>query len=329
MFYSKIAKMLFWSIPMKSEKISIVIPCYNESDVVSETYWHIKKILDSESLQNYELIFVDDGSLDPTFKILNDLSIKDRSVKIISFSRNFGHEAAVTAGLNNTDGDLIFILDADLQDPPELMPDMIKILKNENADMVYGVRKVRKGETFFKKTSSKFFYRLLNYFSDVKLPLDTGDFRLINQKIVMEYRKLNEKNKYTRGLISWIGFKQVPMFYERQPRFSGTTKYNFRRLSRLASNAIFYFSKKPLMLAINLGFLSVIFCLLFSIYVFWGKFVKPLPGWASTLLIIIFFGGIQLLTIGVLGLYLGNIFDEVKNRPEYIIDKKINFGGFG
>lgn len=310
---------------MENDKISIIVPCYNESDVVSETYMHIKKILKYANLLNHELIFIDDGSLDPTFRILYELSVVDLTVKIISFSRNFGHEAAVTAGLNNTSGDLIFILDADLQDPPELIPEMIEILKKENADMVYGVRKVRKGETFFKKTTSKLFYRLLNYFSDVKLPLDTGDFRLVNRKIVTEYRKLNEKNKYTRGLISWIGFKQVPIFYERQPRFSGTTKYNFKRLSRLASNAIFYFSKKPLMLAINLGFLSVIFCLVFSIYVFWGKFVKPLPGWASTLLIIIFFGGIQLLTIGVLGLYLGNIFDEVKNRPEYIIDKKINF----
>lgn len=309
---------------MENELLSIVVPCYNEESVIEETYRHLKKVMQENLYRDYEFIFVDDGSQDATYSLLFNLANLDTCLKILSFSRNFGHEAAVTAGLNFASGDLVVILDADLQDPPELIPLMIELYKKEKADMVYGVRKIRKGETFIKKITSKWFYRILNFLSDVKLPLDTGDFRLMSKKIVHEYRKLKEKNKYTRGLISWVGFKQVPFYYERQPRFSGNTKYNVRKLSALASNAIFYFSKKPLTLAMNLGFFSVLFCLFFSIYVFWGKFVKPLPGWASTLLIIIFFGGIQLLTIGVLGLYLGNIFDEVKNRPEYIISQFVN-----
>ena len=309
---------------MENEKISVVIPCFNEESVIFETYTRLVKVMIENHYQSYEFIFVNDGSNDKTFQILSEIAFNDKSTKIISFSRNFGHEPAVTAGLDHTTGELIFIIDADLQDPPELFPDMISLFRQESADIVYGVRQERKGESFFKKNSSKIFYRILNLLSDVKLPKDAGDFRLMNQRIVLEYRKLHEKNKYTRGLISWIGFKQVPFLFERQPRFSGSTKYNYSRLMHLATTAIFYFSKKPLLIAINLGFICVLASIVFSAYVFWGKFTAPLPGWASTLLIIIFFGGIQLLTVGVLGIYIGNIFDEVKNRPEYIIDQTIN-----
>jgi len=310
---------------MNKEKISVLIPCYNEESVVRETYNRLKKVMTENQYVYHELIFINDGSRDKTLEVLSVLSKSDSMVKVISFSRNFGHEPAVSAGLNNTTGDLIFIIDADLQDPPELFPAMIDLYRNESADMVYGVRKERKGDSFSKKITAKAFYRLLHWLSDVNLPVDAGNFRLINRRILIEYRNLHEKNKYTRGLMSWIGFKQVPFLYERDPRFSGYTKYNYNRMLTLASTAIFYFSKKPLMLAINLGFLSVMAGLIFSGYIFWGKLTNSVPGWASTLLIIIFFGGIQLITIGVLGLYMGNIFDEVKGRPEYIVEKKINF----
>jgi len=309
---------------MENEKISVVVPCFNEELVIFETYTRLVKVMTENHYPTYEFIFINDGSRDKTLHMLTELSSRDEAVKVISFSRNFGHEAAVTAGLNHTTGDLVFIIDADLQDPPELFPEMISLLKKEKADMVYGVRHMRKGETFLKKLTSKAFYRIMNFLSDVNIPKDVGDFRLINRRLVSEYRKLTEKNKFTRGLISWLGFKQVPFLYERQSRFSGSSKYNYSRLLRLATTAIFYFSKKPLLLAINLGFFCVLGSILFSAYVFWGKFTSPLPGWASTLLIIIFFGGIQLLTVGVLGIYIGNIFDEVKNRPEYIVDKMIN-----
>jgi dolichol-phosphate mannosyltransferase len=309
---------------MTNKMISVVVPCYNEEAVILETYNHLKKVMKENNFESYELIFINDGSKDRTFSILLDTASQDSTVKLISFSRNFGHEPAVTAGLDYTTGDLIFIIDADLQDPPELFPTMIDLYNKESADIVYGVRKERKGESFLKKFTAKTFYRTLNYLSDVNLPKDAGNFRLMNKRIVLEYRKLHEKNKYARGLISWIGFKQVPFAYERQPRFSGSSKYNYSRMVHLASTAIFYFSKKPLLLAINLGFFCVLASIIFSIYVFWGKMTSSLPGWASTLLIIIFFGGIQLLTIGILGIYMGNIFDEVKNRPEYIIDRTIN-----
>lgn len=309
---------------MNPGKISVVIPCYNEESVVRETYNRLKKVMTENKYTQHELIFINDGSRDKTFGILSNISKNDQTVKVISFSRNFGHEPAVSAGLNNSTGDLTFIIDADLQDPPELFPSMIDLCHKESADMVYGVRKERKGDSFSKKMTAKAFYRILHWLSDVNLPVDAGNFRLLNRRILTEYRNLHEKNKYARGLMSWIGFKQIPYIYERDPRFSGSTKYNYKRMLNLASTAIFYFSKKPLMLAINLGFISVLAGLIFSGYIFWGKLTNSVPGWASTLLIIIFFGGIQLITIGVLGLYIGNIFDEVKGRPEYIIEQIIN-----
>jgi len=310
---------------MLNLRISIIIPCYNEETVINETYKRIKKVLTGEGYLNHEILFVNDRSEDGTLSILKDIAILDKKVKVLNFSRNFGHEAATSAGINACSGDIAFIIDADLQDPPELFPEMMKIYFEEKCNVVYGVRKSRRRETFIKKVTSKLFYRVFNYLSDVKFPPDTGDFRLMDRMVINAYKDFKEKNKYIRGIISWIGFKQIPFYYERQPRFSGMTKYNYRKLITFALNAIFSFSKKPLKIAINVGFLSVLVSLGLSIYVFLGRSYKPVPGWASTLLIIIFFGGIQLLTIGVLGRYTGHILDEVKNRPEYIIDEKINF----
>ena len=305
-------------------KLSIIIPCYNEEKVVLETYNRVKGVLFNNELNNREILFINDGSHDNTLNLLKSIAIKDKDVKIISFSRNFGHEAATSAGIHRCTGDIAFILDADLQDPPELISEMLKVYFEQNCNVVYGVRKLRKQESFIKKLTSKIFYRIFNYLSETESPPDTGDFRLMDRIIIDTYKNFKEKNKYVRGIISWIGFNQVPFYYERAPRYSGTTKYNYRKLITFAFNAIFYFSKKPLKIAINVGFLSVLVSIGLSIYVFLGRYYKPVPGWASTLLIIIFLGGIQLLTIGILGQYTGNIFDEVKNRPEYIIEEEVN-----
>lgn len=308
--------------------ISIIIPCFNEEQVISHTYERVDKTMQSFKHGGYELIFIDDGSRDKTLEILRGISRKDSNVKILIFSRNFGHQPAVTAGINICTGDIAIIIDADLQDPPELFPEMVKIYLEQNANVVYGLRGERKGETFFKRVSAKYFYKTINFLSDTPLPVDTGDFRLIDKHVIEAFRSLPEKNKYIRGLISWIGFKQVPVVYVREERFAGETKYPFSKMIKFASTSLLYFSKKPLKLALTIGLISIIIGIGLAIWVITGLIYRTnsiVPGWASTIIALIFFGGIQLLTIGVLGEYLGNMFEEIKNRPEYIIHEKINF----
>lgn len=310
----------------KKELLSIIIPCYNEEEVIQATYERLKSVLQKLSL-NYEMIFVDDGSKDQTLAILEDFASKDKNLKIISFSRNFGHQPAVSAGLEYAKGDYAVIIDADLQDPPEEIPKMLELAIKENANVVYGVRKERKGETFFKKFTAYLFYKIINSLSDVPLPINTGDFRLVDKKVLENYKQLKERNKYIRGLISWMGFKQIPYYYVREPRFAGKTKYPLSKMIKFATTALLYFTKKPLKLATTIGFFSIFLGIFLTIYVFVSLFFRPqltVSGWASTIIIIIFFGGVQLLTIGVIGEYIGSIFDEVKNRPLYIIDKKYN-----
>jgi len=259
---------------------------------------------------------------------LVEIADNDTQVKVISFSRNFGHQKAVTAGLNNCTSDLAVIIDADLQDPPELIPEMIEKMNSSGAQVVYCVRKSRKGEGFFKKLTAQIFYRLLNFFSEVRLPVDTGDFRLLDKSIIKEFNKMHEKGKYIRGLVSWVGFKQVPFYYERQARFAGETKYPFSKMLKFATTSMLYFSTKPLKIATTLGFISVLFSLGLAIWSVLGKFLgftNADSGWTSLFVVIIFFGGVQLLTIGIIGAYIGNLFDEIKNRPEYIIRSKQNF----
>jgi dolichol-phosphate mannosyltransferase len=206
--------------------------------------------------------------------------------------------------------------------------DMLEIYRREQANVVYGVRKTREGESWFKLTTAKWFYRILNKLSDVQFPVDTGDFRLIDRKIIDEFNRLHEKNKYIRGLISWMGYKQVPCYYERKERFAGETKYPLRKMLKFASTGLLSFSKKPLKLAVWVGVLSVLVGLIYALAILILKLVHPesfVAGWTSTIFMIIFFGGIQLLTIGVLGEYIGSLFDEAKDRPEYIISEKVNF----
>src|ERR1035437_2147718 len=310
-----------------NKSLSVIVPCFNEEEVIEESYRRIKTVLSKLNLTS-QIIFINDGSIDNTELILSKFSETDDSVKVISFSRNFGHQKAVTAGLNNCKSDIAIIIDADLQDPPELIPEMIKTMESSGAQVVYCVRKSRKGEGFFKKLSAKVFYRMLNFFSEVRLPVDTGDFRLIDKSIIREFNKMTEKGKYIRGLVSWIGFKQVPFYYERESRFAGETKYPFSKMLKLATTSILYFSTKPLKLATTLGFFSVIFSIILGIWSILGKimgYTHANSGWTSLFVLIIFFGGVQLVTIGIVGAYIGNLFDEIKNRPEYIIDKKLNF----
>jgi dolichol-phosphate mannosyltransferase len=309
--------------------VSIIIPCFNEETVIQETLDQVSGILtDGESLQ-YEFLFVNDGSTDDTVRILRDRAHADRRVRLVSFSRNFGHQAAVSAGLHHCRGELAVIIDADLQDPPQVIPEMIRQLIATGSNVVYGVRKQRRGETVFKRATAKAYYILLNKLSEVPLPLNTGDFRVIDRKIINAFNDLKENNKYVRGLISWMGFKQTPYYYDRNPRHAGTTKYTLRKMIRFASTGIFYFSKKPLKIATAFGFASVAAGLLLSFWILYNKIANPfylVSGWTSVILTVIYFGGVQLLTIGILGQYIGSLFDEIKKRPEYIVDELVQPG---
>lgn len=308
--------------------LSVIIPCFNEEKVLENTYSELSDVLRGCESLNYELIFIDDGSADATPSVLRKLAASDNRVKVITFSRNFGHQPAVSAGMRYCQGDLAAIIDADLQDPPQIIPDMIKAMRAANANSVYGVRKKRQGETFFKLVTARIFYRLLNSLAESRFPTNTGDFRVVDRKIINAFNGLSENNKYIRGLISWIGFKQIPFYYERQPRFAGTTKYTFKRMVRFASIAVFYFSKKPLRLATLVGFAGVVGGLLVAAWIVYNKLRNPqylVPGWPSVILTIIFFGGVQLITIGILGQYIGSLFDEIKKRPEFIVSETSNF----
>jgi dolichol-phosphate mannosyltransferase len=308
-------------------KLSIIIPCYNEEEVLMKSYSTTSAVLKKLSCET-EIIYVNDGSADRTAMILDDISSKDHTVKVIHFSRNFGHQPAVSAGIHHCNADYAIIMDADLQDPPELIPDILELREKEQANVVYCVRKSREKESLFKQKSAKMFYRLINNMSEVKFPLDTGDFRLIDRIIMDKFNELREHGKYIRGLVSWMGFRQVPFYYERKARFAGETKYPVGKMLKFASNALLYFTKKPLLFAMGLGFVAVIIGLLLAVWYVLGKifgFVYTETGWTSIVTIVVFFGGIQLFTVGVLGQYIGVLFDEIKDRPEYIVEKKTGF----
>ncbi len=309
------------------KKISVIVPMYFEEAVVSECYSRLKEVLINLKKYEYEIIFVDDGSRDQTLTILEKIALANKNVKIISFSRNFGHQAAVGAGLRYSTGDAVIIIDADLQDPPELIPQMIELWENGN-DVIYAKRKSREGETKFKLFTAKMFYRILNDLSDVSIPKDTGDFRLADRKVVDVINSLPEHDKFFRGLFSWVGFKQAPIEYERKERFAGETKYPLNKMIKLAKDGIFSFSTKPLRFVTKLGIISMIISILILIYSLlsfafdWNNLTA---GWTSIMVTITFFAGVQLISLGMIAEYIGRIYEESKNRPSYIINKKINF----
>ena len=309
------------------KKLSVIVPMYCEEAVIGECYKRLTNIMKKIDNYNYEIIVVNDGSKDNTLEILEEIAQKDKNVKVISFSRNFGHQAAVTAGLKNVTGDAIVIIDADLQDPPELIPDMLKLWEEGN-EVIYAKRKTRKGESTFKLLTAKMFYSTLNALSDVEIPKDTGDFRLVDRKVVDTINQMPEHNKFLRGLFSWVGYKQVPFEYERQERYAGKTKYPLRKMIKLASDGIISFSTKPLKLVGTLGIISIVISILILIYALLSyafKLNNLSPGWTSIMLAITFFAGVQLLSIWIMSEYIGRIYDEAKERPQYIINKKINF----
>ena len=308
------------------KKISIVVPMYNEEEMAVICYERISKVL--KELDNYEseIIIVNDGSKDKTLQIIEELAKKDSKVKVISFSRNFGHQAAVTAGLKETKGDAIVIIDADMQDPPELIKDMISLWEQGN-DVIYAVREKRKGESMFKLLSAKMFYKILYNMSDVKIPKDTGDFRLADRKVVDVINALPEHNKYLRGLFSWTGFNQKPIKYSRDERKYGKTKYPLKKMLKLAFDGIISFSNKPLKMIGTIGILSVLISFIVFVYAILSYIFNLnnlVPGWASIIICIAFFSGVQLISIWLISEYISRIYDEARNRPEYIIDKKLN-----
>lgn len=311
---------------MDNKKISVVIPMYYEEDVVDECYNRMIKVLKAQKKYRYEIIFVNDGSKDGTLDILEKIAQKDKNVKVLSFSRNFGHQCAVTAGLKYVTGDVVVIIDADLQDPPELIVDMLKLWEQGN-EVIYGKRKIRKGESHFKLFTAKMFYKTLNALSDVEIPKDTGDFRLVDRKVIDTINSLPEHNKFLRGLFGWVGYKQIPYEYERKERFAGRTKYPLKKMLKLAADGIIGFSTKPLKIVMGIGFIAIIISFLVLIYSL-TYFVIGGPnltvGWTSLIVCITFFSGTQLLALGIISEYIARIYDESKGRPQYIIDKQIN-----
>lgn len=308
------------------KKVSVVIPMYYEEEVANECYNRVFKILTSLKNYDYEIIFINDGSKDKTLDILENIAQKNKKVKVISFARNFGHQCAVTAGLKYVTGDAIVIIDADLQDPPELIPEMLHLWEQGN-EIIYGKRKTREGESKFKLLTAKMFYNTLNTLSDVEIPKDTGDFRLVDKKVVDVINSLPEHNKFLRGLFSWVGFKQIPFEYERKERFAGKTKYPLKKMLKLASDGIISFSTKPLKIVGGLGIFSVlvsILILLYAILSFIFKWNNLAAGWTSLMVVMTFLSGIILISLWMIGEYIARIYDEVKGRPQYIINKTIN-----
>lgn len=309
------------------KKVSVVIPMYYEEQVAEECYNRTQSVLKKiEDKYNYEIIFINDGSKDKTLQILEAIAQKDKNVKVISFSRNFGHQAAVTAGLKYVTGNAVVIIDADLQDPPELIPDMLTKWE-EGYEVIYGKRKTRKGESAFKLLTAKAFYSTLNKLSDVEIPKDTGDFRLVDKNVVDVINSLPEHNKFLRGLFSWIGFEQYAYEYERQERYAGKTKYPLKKMLKLASDGIISFSTKPLKIVGGLGIVSVVISigiLIYAILSFALKWNNLTAGWTSIMCTTTFLGGTILISLWMIGEYIARIYDETKQRPQYIIKKKIN-----
>ncbi len=303
-------------------KISVVVPMYYEEEVAAETNKRLNAALKD---MDYEIIYVNDGSTDNTLPILKGIADDNDRVKVISFSRNFGHQAAVTAGVHEANGDCIVIIDADLQDPPELIPDMVKMWQ-EGVDVVYAKRKKRKGETFFKLVTAKAFYKILDSLTDTKIPRDTGDFRLIDRKVADAFNQLTEHNRFIRGMVPWLGFKAEPIEYIRDERYAGETKYPLRKMLKFAFNGILSFSTKPLQMVTKLGVLTLLASLCIIIYVlvsfFTGNAVTA--GWASTMIVITMLSGVQLIAIGIVGEYIARIYEETKARPIYIVNEKYN-----
>jgi len=305
-----------------SQLLSIVVPMYNEAENIGPFYERLKKALDNIG-ESYEIICLNDGSTDATLENLLKLREKDPNIKVVDLSRNFGKEIVLTAGLDFSSGMAVIPIDADLQDPPELIPQLVAKWK-EGYEVVYAVRKSRLGESLFKKLSAHLFYRLAEKIMDINIPRDTGDFRLMDRSAVDALKNMRERNRFMKGLFAWVGFKQFAIYYERDPRHKGKTKWNFFKLLNFAIEGITSFSYVPLRLATYIGLVIALMSFFYAAYIMISTLIygNPVPGYPSLITIILFLGGVQLICIGIMGEYMGRIYNEVKQRPVYIIRKK-------
>lgn len=309
--------------------LSVIVPCYNEEAVLRATHERLGRVLRAMKEVRFEIIYVDDGSHDQTYSILRELQASDEGVRLLRLSRNFGHQLAVTAGLEEAAGEAVVVIDADLQDPPELIPELVQRWRQGN-HVVYGSRIGRAGESRFKLWTAKAFYRLINRLSDTPIPLDTGDFRLMDRKVVNVLLAMPERGRFLRGMISWIGFRQVAVPYQREPRPAGESKYPLLKMLSFAMDGIISFSVLPLKLVVWTGIITIwlaVVGIIVAVFVrLLGLYDLQLGrGWASLFVAVLFMGGIQLVSLGIIGEYLGRIYKEVKRRPLYAVEERLGF----
>ncbi len=305
--------------PGDTPLISVVVPVYNESEVIATFYERARATLTRLENFDYELVFVDDGSVDDSFRRLSAFAAANPCVRVLKLSRNFGHQIAISAGIDHASGDCVVVIDADLQDPPEVIAAMIERWR-DGFDVVYGVRSERDGERTMKLVTAAAFYRLLGRITQVHIPPDVGDFRLLSRRAVDQLKQLREKDRFVRGLVSWIGFNQTGVTYSRDKRYAGVTKYPYRKMIKFAFDGITSFSTAPLKLAMWSGYGASMLAFLYLLSVFVQKALGyTVEGWATIMVALLFLGGVQLVCIGILGEYLGRIFNEVKPRPMYIL----------
>ena len=310
----------------KTPLLSLVIPCYNEEEVIAETLKRLQAFCAEVIDLDVELIFVDDGSRDRTRELLRKFAANDRRIKLIGLSRNFGHQIAVTAGIDAANGDAVVLIDADLQDPPEVIHQMIATWR-EGYDVVYGTRTERPGESAFKVATARGFYRILKRLSNVQIPLDTGDFRLMSRNVVATLKAMPERDRFVRGMVSWVGFKQIALPYRRAERFAGDSKYPLRKMMRFATDGLLSFSTKPLQMSIAMGFICSSLALLGVVYALFFRLLTDrwVEGWTALMLAVLIIGGVELISIGILGGYVGRIYNEIKNRPLYVVQEYQGF----
>ena len=306
--------------------LSIVIPCFNEEDVITSTVNRLRAFCATVKDVQVELILVDDGSQDDTRARLKSFGTEDPRIRIIGFARNFGHQVAVTAGIDAARGDAVVLIDADLQDPPEVIHGMLTLWR-EGYDVVYGTRTDRPGESLFKRVTARLFYRVLSRLSDVPIPLDTGDFRLMDRRVADTLRAMPERDRFIRGMVSWVGFRQTALPYQRAERLAGESKYPLRRMLRFATDGILSFSTKPLQISIALGMFAAFLSVLGVLYALYMRLFTHIwvEGWTALMIAILFLGGTQLISVGILGEYIGRIYAEIKQRPLYIVQEYWGF----
>jgi glycosyltransferase involved in cell wall biosynthesis len=310
---------------MSKPRYTVIAPCWNEEGNLPELYRRIKEVLEQTN-EPWELLLINDGSTDRTAELMRELNQTDPRVHFVEFARNFGHQLAVTAGMDYALGDAVVLIDSDLQDPPELILEMIEKWK-QGYQVVYAIREERKGETWFKLFTAKLFYRIIYRITDVDIPLDTGDFRLMDRQVVAQMQKMREHHRFIRGMTSWVGFKQTGVYYVREERFAGETKYPIRKMVRFAITAITGFSIFPLQLATFLGFIIALLSAIFILVVIIARLSggHAFEGQATTLVMVLFLGSIQLISLGIVGEYLGRIYDEVRGRPLYVVNEAVGF----